>query len=137
MDTHAELEQDVWDYLAKWQEELGLNRWLISVKFGVDGELGDGYAGCTANPTYREAVLSFDLDKLVDRGQEAKLEIIVVHELMHCHTAALSELCSWLWDKLLEVVEEGATSDLDRLPIITNRIFGRQDGENGSPGGNQ
>jgi hypothetical protein len=120
--THAELKTRVWAELGKWQEPLGLNRWLLTINWGDEADGDGGYASCEPNPQYREATLTFNLAAIIDRGKVDQIEYIVVHELMHCHTAKLSNLCQWLWEKLLEVTEEELTSDLERLPLISDRI---------------
>ena len=113
------LERKVHRYVDKYQPLFGLNHWLISISFAsMDKEIG--YAGCEANPVYREAILTFDLDKLVERGQKDRLENIVIHELMHCRQSPLAELAADMWKMLLEHVEEGATTDLERMPIVTD-----------------
>lgn len=112
--------------MEKYSTLLGLNRWLITVSFsGLEKDTA--YATCEPSCVYQTAILRFDLDTMVDRNQVPTLEWTVVHELLHCRQAPLSELCSFLWEKLLEVVEEGATVDLERMPIVTDQINGGHD----------
>jgi hypothetical protein len=114
------LERHVHQYIEKWRAPLGLNRWQIKVTFGplTDTE-GSPAAGCAALSRYRDAEVQFDLDQYVEALRDPTvLERDVVHELMHCHTAKLRELAEWLWTRLVEETDEGATVDLERLPAF-------------------
>lgn len=71
-------------YVRDIADEVGLRDW----RFDVKGEPGDdAYARCEPVDGQRYAVLRFgsDFEKLEPERRRA----VVVHELVHCHTASL------------------------------------------------
>lgn len=90
-------------------EPLGLDRWSIRTQAGP---LEDARACAEPMPEYREALLSFDLDKLKTGDDVAEL---VVHEATHCHTGALHDLALELADALAESAPEYQRESLRKL----------------------
>lgn len=68
-----------------WKNRLHLSHWMIVVECGEDTE-NHSDASCCASPEYLQATLRFDLDKV----PPDKVDAFVVHELCHCHVAALA-----------------------------------------------
>lgn len=79
----------VMDLLEKMREPLGLDRWTHYAEIGP-GANENATATCTAMPEYKSAWLTFDPDKL-RTGDD--LGEIVAHELAHCPTWPLFQLC--------------------------------------------
>jgi hypothetical protein len=103
--------------VAYWAPKLRLQDWQIRVVFDP---AYNGRAACVARPHYKEAVLTFNLDRCA--AEEEDLEGCVVHELNHCHTWAQAEVSEAMcttpeqWD-LSEKAEEAATTELTLLVL--------------------
>lgn len=67
--------------VARWVPILGLQDWLIAVRFDERKHQGT----CVARPQYEEATIRFNL-RVVARLRPAEIEDLVVHELCHCVT---------------------------------------------------
>jgi hypothetical protein len=89
-------QEHVCGLVERCREPLDLEHWTLRV---VSGEIPDATASCEANPEYRQAVLSFDINKMETGDDPAE---IVVHEMAHCHTWELHTLCQELADALAE-----------------------------------
>lgn len=84
------------DTIAKVREPLGLDQWQLHFEARA---MPDARAACEASPEYREAVITFDFDKL-KTGDD--IDEVAVHELTHCHTWGLHTLAEELADALAE-----------------------------------
>lgn len=102
------------------REPLALDRWSIQPEIA---QLEDARACCAASPEYREARISFDLDKL-QTGDE--VDEIAVHELTHCHTWPLHALAENLAQALAESAPESLREPLAKLLLEEVRKAGEQ-----------
>jgi predicted metal-dependent hydrolase len=69
--------------VARWTPILGLQHWMIEVRF----DQRNHQATCAARPEYEEAVLRFNLPVIAREVRlPGALEDLVVHELCHCIT---------------------------------------------------
>jgi hypothetical protein len=103
--------------VAYWVPKLRLQDWQIRVVF--DSSYA-GRAACEAKPEYKEALLTFNLDRCA--AEEEDLEGCVVHELLHCLTWAQAEVTEGLcttdehWEASRKA-EEAATTELTLLVL--------------------
>jgi hypothetical protein len=109
--------------VAYWVPKGNLQDWQIRVVFDLTYK---GRAACEARPEYKEAVLTFNLDRCAAERED--MEGCVLHELMHCHTwaqaAATERHCKTDDDwELSRLAEEAATTALMELLL---RIFPRR-----------
>lgn len=70
--------------IRRWKRDLKLRDWDICAELSTMEELGDAYGECQPVLHNRTALIRL----AVDMPREM-LEQIVVHEMLHCHTAAL------------------------------------------------
>lgn len=115
-----------------WKTKLGLNNWQIDVQY-CDPEYPHpnkrfvGIAKIHTQPTYKIATISIDPKKLgwIDSS-------VLLHELLHCHFAALvsymrNNIDPKKHDKVegwLEFFEEGAVSELERVLLRLHKKNG-------------
>ena len=121
------LQRRVLRLVNRYRQQLGLAHWRITVLFGPledtappVGQYETPSAGCEADHRYRVATLQFNLDRYT--GADARhLDLDVIHELMHCHTARQRALIDYLWDWVVEEAEEGAAVDLEQVRTSLTR----------------
>ena len=70
--------------IRSWQRDLRLRDWEIVSALSTMEKLGDAYGECQAELHNRTAYIQIATDM-----PPWMLEQVVVHELLHCHTAAL------------------------------------------------
>jgi hypothetical protein len=80
--TDPTLPEHITATVERLKEPLGLTGWSIQIETGDI----DAKATCSAQPEYKQILLSFNLDRL-ETGDE--LDEIIVHEMMHPHTWTL------------------------------------------------
>lgn len=78
MSLDSELQEEIQRVSKEIQEVLGLDRWDIRLEVS---RLDDARACCQADPEYKNAVLTFDPEKL-RTGDD--LQEVIVHEHVHC-----------------------------------------------------
>lgn len=93
------------------REPLAKNNWALRV---ITGDLSPDHArgSCEARPEYREALLTFDFDRILT-GDD--LQELVVHEMTHCDTWELHTLAEELADALAESAPKHARKALKKL----------------------
>jgi predicted SprT family Zn-dependent metalloprotease len=69
--------------VARWVPILGLQDWLIALRF----DQRTHQATCVAQPQYEEATINFNLPVIArELKRPSEVEDLVVHELCHCVT---------------------------------------------------
>lgn len=119
--------QQVRRLVRKYQRLMGLDGWYLEVEF----ETGLHVAGepltatCEARHRYQDAILTFDLRRIKQTGED--LDLLVRHEMLHIPTYEISTLAEW-WagdeptrQKLVEAATEFATTLLERMPVWGRR----------------
>lgn len=75
------LKKQIETLLAHWRPILGLESWGIEVRWNEKEYMG----WCIAKPTYQEAMIGFNLERIrKEVTSPEQLEDLVCHELVHC-----------------------------------------------------
>lgn len=102
--------------VAAFQHLLGLKDWDLEVKFTVQED--DSIADCVADPEYKSAVISFNLDRL--KGKRHLRETII-HELMHIiisqMTHYMKPLLTKEQKKLMGKLEHSIINSVEKWPV--------------------
>lgn len=117
--TKVQLKKRVEQYMAKWMKLLGLEHWCYELFYESIPETDKGqatYAEIQAVWEYKYFDMRVDLDTIRDQGKVQQLERIVRHELAHCLTDPATDIAQWALSKLMQIVNEHQTADIETLP---------------------
>lgn len=82
------LRKQIETLLAYWRPILGLDSWVIEVRWNEKHHTG----WCIAKPKYREAMIGFNLARIKKEcGRPEQVEDLVLHELLHAVVWKASE----------------------------------------------
>ena len=113
-----DLAEQVHATLEAIREPMGLDRWSIRPVTGPM-PVEDGRACCEALPEYREATISFDLDRITTGDELAE---VVVHECSHCLTGPLHDLAIRQAEAIANMLPKGQREGVRALLLEEVRI---------------
>jgi hypothetical protein len=116
--TEPTLPEHIAAFVEEMREPLGLDRWDVRV---IVGPLTDSRANCGAQPEYKEATITVDLDRL-QTGDD--LEELLCHELCHALIWPLHNVAEYLapenarfQQEMIREAAERVTTDVGQIVL--------------------
>lgn len=126
MRNRKKIEAYVRDNIYEWQFQLGLGHWSINLNFKHlkhDDPDMTTMMEVVHSWEYKDIKINVDSWALAkDKASKKYIHSCIAHELSHCKTGQQNDLLKWALKKLITLMDERATTDIEKMPLIQEHI---------------